>query len=196
MNLILNCIISLFFITLIHELSHLIVAKICKVGVEIYSLGLGKKLFGFKFHNTEYRISLIPFGGYCKLEDETKLSKSPTAFTNKKYRVKLFVILAGCIANIITGLIALYLIKPLFLFGYLSFWMGITNLLPIPALDGSYPFLFLLEKKYGKEKGLKIMSKIIRYGFVFLMILQVYVIILLILFWDELMFIIGGINGF
>ena len=193
--MILNCIISLFFIILIHELSHLIVAKICKVGVEIYSIGLGKKLFGFKFHNTEYRISLIPFGGYCKLEGETNLSKSPTAFSNKRYSLKLFVILAGCIANMITGLIALYLIKPLFLFGYLSFWMGVANLIPFPALDGAFPFLLLLEKKYGKEKGLKIVEKIVRYGFTILMILQVYFIIFLIFNWNEILFLIGGING-
>ena len=170
MNIIINTIISLFFITLIHEFSHLIAAKMCKVGVEIYSIGFGKKLFGFKFHNTEYRISLIPFGGYCKLEGETKFSKSLTAFTNKRYSLKVFVALAGCMTNIITGLVALYFIKPLFLFGYLSIVLGLTNLIPFPALDGSYPFLFLLEKVFGKEKGLKVISKITKYGFRFLMI--------------------------
>ena len=195
MSLILNGVISLFFIIIIHELSHLLAAKICKVGVEIYSIGLGKKLFGFKFHDTEYRISLIPLGGYCKLEGEMELSKSPTALSNKKYSARVFVALAGCIVNIVIGLIALYLIKPLYLFGYLSIWLGITNLLPIPALDGSYPFLFLLEKKFGKEKGLKLMKRIAKYGFIFLMILQVLAIVFMIFFWNELLFVIGGIYG-
>jgi len=183
MNIFLAYIIPLFFIILIHELGHLIVAKLCKVGVEIYSIGFGKKLLCFQYKGTDYRISLIPFGGYCRLEGEMKPSKSSTAFSNKRYCLKLFVSLAGCIANIITGFIALYLTKSLYLFGYLSIWLGLTNLLPIPALDGSYPFLFLLEKKFGKEKGLKIASRVIKYGFAFLMILQVYFIILLIMFW-------------
>ena len=182
MNLILQCIISVFFSIIIHETAHLIVAKMCKVGVDIYSIGLGKKLFSFKFHNTEYRISLMLLGGYCKLEGEMELSKNPSAFSNKRYSSKLFVVLAGCIANIVTGLIALYLIKPLYLFGYLSIWIGIANLLPFPSLDGSYPFLLLLEKKYGKEKGLKLMKKMINYGFRILMIFQAIIVILLILF--------------
>ena len=183
MNIILAYIIPLFFVVLIHEAGHLIVAKLCKIGVETYSIGFGKKLFGFKFKGTEYRISLVPFGGSCRLEGEMELSESPTAFSNKKYRSKLFVSVAGCMANIITGLMALYLTKSLHLFGYLSIWLGLTNLLPIPALDGSYPFLLLLEKKFGKEKGLRIARRIIRYSFAFLMILQVYILIFLIFFW-------------
>lgn len=182
MNIITNIIISLFFITLIHEFSHLIAAKMCKVGVNIYSIGFGKKLFGFKFHNTEYRISLIPFGGYCKLEGETKFSKSPTAFTNKRYSVKVFIALAGCIVNIVIGLIVLYFIKSLYLFGYFSIVLGLTNLIPFPALDGSYPFLFLLEKVFGKEKGLKIINKIAKYGFRFLMTLQIIIVVLLLIY--------------
>jgi membrane-associated protease RseP (regulator of RpoE activity) len=88
-------------------------------------------------------------------------------------------IIAGCVINIITGLIALGLVKlglhyyPLFLFGFLSLWLGITNLIPFPALDGSYPILVWLEKFMGKEKGYELMGKIVGVGFVILMILNI-----------------------
>ena len=51
--------------------------------------------------------------------------------------------------------------------------MGITNALPIPALDGSYPILVWLEKLKGKEKGYALMNKMCRWGFIILMALNI-----------------------
>jgi membrane-associated protease RseP (regulator of RpoE activity) len=86
-------------------------------------------------------------------------------------------ITSGCLINIITGLITYYLGRYLhnyflYLFGYLSIVLGIGNLLPIPALDGSYPILVWLEKIYGKEKGYELMTNINRIGFIILMALN------------------------
>jgi len=61
----------------------------------------------------------------------------------------------------------------LFQFSLLSIVLGITNLIPIPALDGSYPFLVLLENKYGKKKGYALMKKINTICFKILMILNI-----------------------
>jgi membrane-associated protease RseP (regulator of RpoE activity) len=69
-------------------------------------------------------------------------------------------------------------------------------LIPFPSLDGSYPFLLLLEKKYGKEKGLKIVRKMIKYGFIFLMILQFYLVAVLLLFWNDIIFLLSKTNWF
>ncbi|MGQ0793814.1 MAG: RIP metalloprotease RseP [Deltaproteobacteria bacterium] len=54
----------------IHELGHFLVAKWSGVRVERFSLGFGKKLLGFRRGETEYLISLLPFGGYVKMYGE------------------------------------------------------------------------------------------------------------------------------
>ncbi|MBW3541860.1 MAG: site-2 protease family protein, partial [Planctomycetes bacterium] len=50
-----------------HELGHFAVAKWCNVNVERFSIGFGPVLWSFKKGETEYALSLIPFGGYVKM---------------------------------------------------------------------------------------------------------------------------------
>ena len=57
-------IIAFGFIVFVHEASHFIVAKRMGVAVEVFSIGFGPKIFSFKSSGTEYKISLIPLGGY------------------------------------------------------------------------------------------------------------------------------------
>lgn len=170
--------ISLLICIILHELGHLIAAKLVKCEVEVFSIGMGKELFSFKYKETKYRLALFPVGGYNKLKDELNYSEDPHAFTNLRYRDKMFIISAGCLINMITGVIACYfglkyLYQPLFFFGWLSLALGISNFLPIPALDGSYPFLVWLEKFMGKKKGYELMGKICRVGFIILMALNI-----------------------
>ena len=54
----------------VHELGHFIVAKLCGVRVEAFSFGFGPRLIGFKYGETDYRICLLPFGGYVKMSGE------------------------------------------------------------------------------------------------------------------------------
>lgn len=61
-------IIALSLVIAIHELGHLIIARLFKVKVEVYSIGIGKKFFKYNFKETEFALSLIPLGGYCKLK--------------------------------------------------------------------------------------------------------------------------------
>jgi len=176
MILFLLCLIPIIFL---HEMGHLITAKLVGCGVERFSIGFGKPIFKKKIGETEYQITPWLLGGYCKVEGETMQCDSPRAFSNLKYRNKVIMISAGCIVNIIIGLIALGIVKlglhyyPLFLFGYLSILLGITNLIPFPALDGSYPILVWLERFMGKEKGYELMGKIVGVGFVILMTLNI-----------------------
>ncbi len=51
----------------VHELGHFLAAKWFGVRVLIFSLGFGKRLFGFKRGDTDYRVSALPFGGYVKM---------------------------------------------------------------------------------------------------------------------------------
>ena len=62
--------IVLGLLVLIHELGHFIVAKLCGVRVETFSIGFGTRLFGFRYGDTDYRISLLPLGGYVKMAGE------------------------------------------------------------------------------------------------------------------------------
>src|ERR1700710_338531 len=62
--------IVLGFLVLIHELGHFLVAKACGVRVETFSIGFGTRLFGFRRGDTDYRISLLPLGGYVKMSGE------------------------------------------------------------------------------------------------------------------------------
>ena len=60
----------------IHELGHFIAAKLLKVDVDVLSFGYGPKLFSFTGRNTEFRISAIPFGGYCRMKGSLDLTKA------------------------------------------------------------------------------------------------------------------------
>ena len=171
-------IISLIICIALHELGHLFAAKAVKCEVEVFSIGFGKPIFQKKIGKTVYQIAWIPVGGFCKLQDELVFSKKKHIFPNLPYSQKLLVVLAGCAVNIITGIIAFAIghfshIYAFLYFGFFSVLLGLSNLLPIPALDGSYPVLVWLEKPYGKEKGYLLMAKICRVGFIILMILNI-----------------------
>jgi regulator of sigma E protease len=55
---------------IVHELGHFIVAKLCKVRVEAFSFGFGPRLFGFKYGETDYKVCLLPLGGFVKMTGE------------------------------------------------------------------------------------------------------------------------------
>ena len=51
----------------IHELGHFLAAKAFRIGVPVFSLGFGPRLWGFRRAETDYRLSLVPLGGYVRL---------------------------------------------------------------------------------------------------------------------------------
>lgn len=69
-------IIGLDIVVLVHELGHLVVAKLMGISVETFSIGMGKKLFSIRYGETEYRISIFPIGGYCKMKGEEQFNKA------------------------------------------------------------------------------------------------------------------------
>lgn len=68
--------IGLGLVVFVHELGHLLAAKAVGIEVEAFSIGWGRKLWGTTYKGTEYRISLFPFGGYCKMKGEEMLVKA------------------------------------------------------------------------------------------------------------------------
>jgi regulator of sigma E protease len=91
----------------IHEFGHFIVAKLFGIRVEVFSVGLGKRLFGFKKGDTDYRLSLIPLGGYVKMAGENldeQVTGAPDEFQSKPKWQRFCVALAGPTMNILTAI--------------------------------------------------------------------------------------------
>src|SRR5258708_20344992 len=64
---------------LVHELGHFWAARAFDVKVEVFSFGFGPRLFGFRRGETDYRFSLILFGGYVRMAGEQQPGSDPTA---------------------------------------------------------------------------------------------------------------------
>jgi regulator of sigma E protease len=74
----------LSILVFVHEFGHYIVARWCGVRVEMFSIGFGRELFGFKdSHGTRWKICLIPLGGYVQMFGDA----DPTSSTTKKEKV-------------------------------------------------------------------------------------------------------------
>ncbi len=96
---------------LVHELGHFLAAKAVGVRVETFSIGFWKKIVGFKKGPTEYRLSLIPLGGYVKLagEMEGEGSGASDEFSSKSPGARAFVLVAGVGMNVVFALLAFVL---------------------------------------------------------------------------------------
>jgi regulator of sigma E protease len=122
--LIVNIIIGLIglgIVIIIHEAGHFIIAKASGITVEAFSVGWGKKLFGVQRGETEYRLSLIPLGGYCKMKGEEQLLK---AWENKENTIpkeegsffkaspwkRIAVVVAGPTANLLFAVLVFSII--------------------------------------------------------------------------------------
>jgi regulator of sigma E protease len=102
--------IVLGIMVLIHELGHFAVAKWCGVRVETFSIGFGTRLFGFRRGDTDYRISLLPLGGYVKMAGDVPgeaASGDPGEFNAHPRWHRTLIALAGPIANFILSFVLL-----------------------------------------------------------------------------------------
>jgi regulator of sigma E protease len=106
----------------VHEFGHFIVAKLFRVRVEAFSLGFGPRLFGFKYGETDYKVCLLPLGGYVamtgesmpgenmKLEADGKeqieaYKQDPGALTSHPRWQRILIGVAGPVANFILAFV-------------------------------------------------------------------------------------------
>ncbi len=94
----------------IHELGHFVVAKLFRIRVEVFSLGFGPRLLGFRRGETDYRISAIPLGGYVKMlgENPEEIGRGPLppeAFLARPKWQRFLVALAGPAMNLLLALL-------------------------------------------------------------------------------------------
>jgi regulator of sigma E protease len=101
----------------IHELGHHLVAKFFGVRVEVFSVGFGKRLFGFRMGETDYRLSALPFGGYVKMAGENPMEQrtgDPGEFASHPRWQRILIALAGPAMNIVLAvglLTAVYMVN-------------------------------------------------------------------------------------
>jgi len=113
---------ALGFLIFIHELGHFLAAKRSGIRVEKFSIGFGPSLIGFTRGETEYCISLVPFGGYVKMAGENPEERpegehyivaedNPTGeFPTAPVRHRIFVAVAGPAMNILLGTVLFSLV--------------------------------------------------------------------------------------
>jgi regulator of sigma E protease len=122
---------ALGVIIFVHELGHLLMAKAFGVRVETFSLGFGKRLGGFRRGETDYRVSLVPLGGYVRLggEDPESRTGDPREFLSKPRWQRVLVYLAGPAMNVV---LAILLIAIVFMIG-----IEVPDLQEIPPVVGT-----------------------------------------------------------
>lgn len=110
-----SALVVLGVLVFVHELGHFLVAKKAGVGVTTFSLGFGPRLIGFKKGETDYRISLIPLGGFVRMvgenpSDEVDQSDKERSFSEKAVGWRFAIVGAGPVANIVFALVVYYLV--------------------------------------------------------------------------------------
>jgi regulator of sigma E protease len=95
----------------LHELGHFLAAKWMGMPVETFSLGFGSRLVGFKWRETDVRLSVLPLGGYVKLagyNPEEPDAEDPHGFLLQPFRKRMLFYSGGVLANVATAFVIFY----------------------------------------------------------------------------------------
>jgi len=110
MNVIFGFILVLGVLVLVHEWGHYIVARMFGVRVDVFSIGFGPRLFGFKRGATDWRVSAVPLGGYVRMagqdlseidSGDVKPTGAPDELMSKPRWQRALITFAGPIVNLI-----------------------------------------------------------------------------------------------
>ena len=117
--------VTLGILVTIHEFGHYWVARRCGVKIECFSIGFGKSLYSWYRGETEYRIAVLPLGGYVKMFGEQDIdisdSEKALAFNHKTLTQKTAIVAAGPVANLLLAVV-LY---------WLMFMTGVSGVAPV-----------------------------------------------------------------
>ncbi|MEM7582570.1 MAG: RIP metalloprotease RseP [Acidobacteriota bacterium] len=142
---------ALGVIVFVHEAGHHMVAKLFGVRVVVFSLGFGKRLWGFHHRGTDYRISAVPLGGYVRMGGELPEERTgdPSDFLSKPRWQRILVYLAGPAMNVV---LSVALIAGVFMAG-----IELQAMQDIPAVVGTVE-----EDSAGAAAGIEPGDRIIR----------------------------------
>ena len=149
---------SLSILVGLHEMGHLLAAKLFDMRVEQFSIGFPPKVFSFKYGETEYALSAIPLGGFVKISgmidesldtEKMKEPPQPWEFRSKPAWQRLIVMLGGIIVNVITGVI---------IFIFLTYAYGETYISKDTVNENGGIVALDLAQELGLETGDKIVK--------------------------------------
>jgi regulator of sigma E protease len=137
----------------VHELGHFWAAVAVGIRVETFSIGFGPRLFGFRRGDTDFRLSLIPLGGYVRMlgdQPGDENAVDPASFQAKARWQRAIVIMAGPLMNIV---LAVVIVTGLFMYKF-------------PKVDESGPAVITeIEKGSAAEQaGLQVGDRILKFG--------------------------------
>ncbi|MHB8068050.1 MAG: RIP metalloprotease RseP [Desulfobaccales bacterium] len=115
MTTVLATVVVLGVLIFIHEFGHFLLAKLCGVRVDAFSLGFPPRLLHKQVGETDYRLSVIPLGGYVKMlgenpNDEVPPEMEHRSFMHQSVWRRFLIVLAGPGFNFIFAIVALFLI--------------------------------------------------------------------------------------
>jgi regulator of sigma E protease len=122
-------------LVLLHEWGHFIVAKLCGVRVDVFSIGFGPRLWGVKRGDTDYRLSALPLGGYVRMAGDNPMEERTGAdyeFLSRPRWQRCLIAVAGPTMNILLTLFIFWGI-------YLFVGMPIESYLREPAQVAAVP---------------------------------------------------------
>ena len=151
--------VGITIVVIIHEIGHLVAARFNCIEVEIFSFGIGPKLWGKVYKGCEYRLSLLPLGGYCRLKGSDDLSQA--LLHDKKHFIhteegslfsvhplrRVLTYLAGPLFNVLFAII-IYTLLSLITLQVISTESRI-------ATTQDYPHLFQTVSSPAYEQGLR-----------------------------------------
>lgn len=121
---VLKIVIILGFLVLIHEAGHFLVARLCKIKVNEFSIGFGPLIWKKDTSKTKYSIRLIPLGGYVNMLGEEERSEEEGSFSQASIPKRIAIVAAGGLVNIVFAII-LYIILITIVTG--DFVTGLTS---------------------------------------------------------------------
>lgn len=128
---ILQVVLGVGLVIFVHELGHFLAARWCGVRVEIFSIGMGPRMFGWKRGDTTYQVAALPIGGYVRWAGEEWQQADgpppPDHFAAKTVGQRFFMYSGGVIMNVIFGLVVFPIL----------FWQGVDFVKP--AIGESVP---------------------------------------------------------
>ena len=142
MNLLLGVALVLGLMIMIHEWGHFIVARLFGVRVDVFSIGFGPRLFGWKRGATDYRVSALPFGGYVRMagQDLSEVDSSEVAPTgapdelmSKPRWQRILISFAGPAVNLVFPIILLVGLFVAVGLPYSSFYDLPVHVVALPA---------------------------------------------------------------
>ena len=99
------------FLTFIHELGHFSMARLFKVPVLEFAIGMGPKIFSWEGkYGTKYALRAFPIGGFVQMEGEEGNSENPMAYNHLNPWKKIAVTVAGPVVNIVFAIILMFIL--------------------------------------------------------------------------------------